>query len=86
MGHTSKMTSVLPSLFVAAVPVAGARTQSSAFKLICNVCASFYQDTIELLQARVSALDSATLDQVEARLQVTILQKAQARESTLMAH
>uniref|UniRef100_A0A3B4APG0 Dynactin subunit 2 n=1 Tax=Periophthalmus magnuspinnatus TaxID=409849 RepID=A0A3B4APG0_9GOBI len=27
-------------------------------------------DTIELLQARVSALDSATLDQVEARLQV----------------
>uniref|UniRef100_A0A3Q0SEG0 Dynactin 2 (p50) n=1 Tax=Amphilophus citrinellus TaxID=61819 RepID=A0A3Q0SEG0_AMPCI len=27
------------------------------------------QDTIELLQARVSALDSATLDQVEARLQ-----------------
>lgn len=28
------------------------------------------QDTIELLQARVSALDSATLDQVEARLQV----------------
>ncbi|MEQ2272519.1 Dynactin subunit 2 [Xenotaenia resolanae] len=26
-------------------------------------------DTIELLQARVSALDSATLDQVEARLQ-----------------
>lgn len=28
------------------------------------------QDTIELLQARVSALDAATLDQVEARLQV----------------
>ncbi|ROK31095.1 Dynactin subunit 2 [Anabarilius grahami] len=27
------------------------------------------QDTIELLQARVSALDAATLDQVEARLQ-----------------
>ncbi|KTG36840.1 hypothetical protein cypCar_00048612, partial [Cyprinus carpio] len=27
-------------------------------------------DTIELLQARVSALDAATLDQVEARLQV----------------
>ncbi|KAI3369908.1 hypothetical protein L3Q82_024718 [Scortum barcoo] len=27
------------------------------------------QDTIELLQARVSALDSSTLDQVEARLQ-----------------
>lgn len=26
-------------------------------------------DTLELLQARVSALDSATLDQVEARLQ-----------------
>lgn len=32
---------------------------------------SFYQDTIDLLQARVSALDSSTLDQVEARLQVT---------------
>lgn len=30
-----------------------------------------HQDIIELLQARVSALDSATLDQVEARLQVT---------------
>uniref|UniRef100_A0A672ZN13 Dynactin subunit 2 n=1 Tax=Sphaeramia orbicularis TaxID=375764 RepID=A0A672ZN13_9TELE len=28
-----------------------------------------YQETIELLQARVSALDSTTLDQVEARLQ-----------------
>uniref|UniRef100_A0A672FDC1 Dynactin subunit 2 n=1 Tax=Salarias fasciatus TaxID=181472 RepID=A0A672FDC1_SALFA len=28
-----------------------------------------HNDTIELLQARVSALDSATLDQVEARLQ-----------------
>jgi len=28
------------------------------------------QDSIELLQARVSALDAATLDQVEARLQV----------------
>lgn len=35
------------------------------------VCAYLYQDTIELLQARISALDSATLDQVEARLQVT---------------
>lgn len=32
--------------------------------------ACLYQDTLELLQARVSALDSATLDQVEARLQV----------------
>uniref|UniRef100_A0AAZ3QXY7 Dynactin subunit 2 n=1 Tax=Oncorhynchus tshawytscha TaxID=74940 RepID=A0AAZ3QXY7_ONCTS len=30
---------------------------------------SVLQDTMELLQARVSALDSATLDQVEARLQ-----------------
>uniref|UniRef100_A0A672FIE9 Dynactin subunit 2 n=1 Tax=Salarias fasciatus TaxID=181472 RepID=A0A672FIE9_SALFA len=41
--------------------------------LTVNRCASFRfissQDTIELLQARVSALDSATLDQVEARLQ-----------------
>uniref|UniRef100_A0A8C6P1X8 Dynactin 2 (p50) n=1 Tax=Nothobranchius furzeri TaxID=105023 RepID=A0A8C6P1X8_NOTFU len=36
---------------------------------LCNVCLSSFQDTIELLQARVSALDSATLDQVEARLQ-----------------
>lgn len=27
---------------------------------------------MELLQARVSALDAATLDQVEARLQVTM--------------
>uniref|UniRef100_A0A3Q3JBK8 Dynactin subunit 2 n=1 Tax=Monopterus albus TaxID=43700 RepID=A0A3Q3JBK8_MONAL len=34
-----------------------------------GLCACLYQDTIELLQARVSALDSATLDQVEARLQ-----------------
>lgn len=31
-----------------------------------------FQDTIELLQARVSALDSTMLDQVEARLQVTL--------------
>ncbi len=30
------------------------------------------QDSIELLQARVSALDAATLDQVEARLQVRL--------------
>uniref|UniRef100_A0A665T8V6 Dynactin subunit 2 n=1 Tax=Echeneis naucrates TaxID=173247 RepID=A0A665T8V6_ECHNA len=37
---------------------------------IFNLCLYFcFQDTIELLQARVSALDSATLDQVEARLQ-----------------
>lgn len=28
---------------------------------------------MELLQARVSALDAATLDQVEARLQVNLL-------------
>lgn len=35
------------------------------------VCVCVNQDTIELLQARVSALDSVTLDQVEARLQVT---------------
>lgn len=42
----------------------------SSLYIIC-VCACLYQDTIELLQARVSALDSATLDQVEARLQVT---------------
>uniref|UniRef100_A0AAQ5YSE9 Dynactin subunit 2 n=1 Tax=Amphiprion ocellaris TaxID=80972 RepID=A0AAQ5YSE9_AMPOC len=32
-------------------------------------CVFLFQDTIEVLQARVSALDSATLDQVEARLQ-----------------
>uniref|UniRef100_A0A3Q3LLF8 Dynactin 2 (p50) n=1 Tax=Mastacembelus armatus TaxID=205130 RepID=A0A3Q3LLF8_9TELE len=36
---------------------------------ITSVFVYIYQDTIELLQARVSALDSATLDQVEARLQ-----------------
>uniref|UniRef100_A0AAX7VXC9 Dynactin subunit 2 n=1 Tax=Astatotilapia calliptera TaxID=8154 RepID=A0AAX7VXC9_ASTCA len=36
--------------------------------LLC-FCSSEWNDTIELLQARVSALDSATLDQVEARLQ-----------------
>lgn len=39
--------------------------------LVCVFFACLFQDTIELLQARVSALDSATLDQVEARLQVT---------------
>uniref|UniRef100_A0A667WVI9 Dynactin 2 (p50) n=1 Tax=Myripristis murdjan TaxID=586833 RepID=A0A667WVI9_9TELE len=33
------------------------------------VCACLCQDTLELLQARVSALDANTLDQVEARLQ-----------------
>lgn len=37
---------------------------------IC-VCVCVCQDTIELLQARVSALDSTMLDQVEARLQVS---------------
>uniref|UniRef100_A0A671Y671 Dynactin 2 (p50) n=1 Tax=Sparus aurata TaxID=8175 RepID=A0A671Y671_SPAAU len=37
--------------------------------LVCVFFACLFQDTIELLQARVSALDSATLDQVEARLQ-----------------
>lgn len=47
-------------------------------KLLYNLCmfdcacACLYQDTLELLQARVSALDSATLDQVEARLQVQL--------------
>ncbi|KAG9340627.1 hypothetical protein JZ751_021183 [Albula glossodonta] len=37
----------------------------------CYMSAStvLYADTMDLLQARVSALDSATLDQVEARLQ-----------------
>ncbi|MBN3296171.1 DCTN2 protein, partial [Amia calva] len=37
--------------------------------LTTGVQGSSLVDTIELLQARVSALDSATLDQVEARLQ-----------------
>lgn len=46
------------------------RCAQAFVKLVC-VCAYLYQDTIELLQARISALDSATLDQVEARLQVT---------------
>uniref|UniRef100_A0AAR2LE06 Dynactin subunit 2 n=1 Tax=Pygocentrus nattereri TaxID=42514 RepID=A0AAR2LE06_PYGNA len=32
-------------------------------------CTTFSKETIELLEARVSALDAATLDQVEARLQ-----------------
>lgn len=41
-------------------------------RFICKQFFFFFnQDTIELMQARVSALDSATLDQVEARLQVT---------------
>ncbi|XP_067361244.1 dynactin subunit 2 isoform X2 [Channa argus] len=37
--------------------------------LSAGVRGASLMDTIELLQARVSALDSATLDQVEARLQ-----------------
>uniref|UniRef100_A0A9J7XH73 Dynactin 2 (p50) n=1 Tax=Cyprinus carpio carpio TaxID=630221 RepID=A0A9J7XH73_CYPCA len=41
---------------------------SGSEKQVCHVT-SCLQDTIELLQARVSALDAATLDQVEARLQ-----------------
>uniref|UniRef100_A0A8P4FZW4 Dynactin 2 (p50) n=1 Tax=Dicentrarchus labrax TaxID=13489 RepID=A0A8P4FZW4_DICLA len=47
------------------------KKQSFVLKLKYNlcICSCLYQDTIELLQARVSALDSATLDQVEARLQ-----------------
>ncbi|XP_052415706.1 dynactin subunit 2 isoform X2 [Carassius gibelio] len=38
--------------------------------LSAGVQGSSLMDTIELLQARVGALDAATLDQVEARLQV----------------
>uniref|UniRef100_A0A8C1PBU7 Dynactin 2 (p50) n=1 Tax=Cyprinus carpio TaxID=7962 RepID=A0A8C1PBU7_CYPCA len=44
---------------------------SGSEKQVCHALhvTSCLQDTIELLQARVSALDAATLDQVEARLQ-----------------
>uniref|UniRef100_A0A8C7HIB9 Dynactin 2 (p50) n=1 Tax=Oncorhynchus kisutch TaxID=8019 RepID=A0A8C7HIB9_ONCKI len=45
----------------------GPQQHSVCVSLSCSV--SVLQDTMELLQARVSALDSATLDQVEARLQ-----------------
>uniref|UniRef100_A0A8C4GT86 Dynactin 2 (p50) n=1 Tax=Dicentrarchus labrax TaxID=13489 RepID=A0A8C4GT86_DICLA len=49
----------------------GSGSDNFVLKLKYNlcICSCLYQDTIELLQARVSALDSATLDQVEARLQ-----------------
>lgn len=43
------------------------------------------QDTIELLQARVSALDAATLDQVEARLQVHMTALAHQRHMVFTA-
>uniref|UniRef100_A0A4W6EEY6 Dynactin 2 (p50) n=1 Tax=Lates calcarifer TaxID=8187 RepID=A0A4W6EEY6_LATCA len=43
--------------------------QQSSGPLSAGVQGASLMDTIDLLQARVSALDSATLDQVEARLQ-----------------
>ncbi|KAG8007649.1 Dynactin subunit 2, partial [Nibea albiflora] len=43
--------------------------ESAKGPLSAGVQGTSLMDTIELLQARVSALDSATLDQVEARLQ-----------------
>uniref|UniRef100_A0A3Q1B4E0 Dynactin subunit 2 n=1 Tax=Amphiprion ocellaris TaxID=80972 RepID=A0A3Q1B4E0_AMPOC len=54
---------------LAELEIAVARIQSSVYKLPYIPCVFLFQDTIEVLQARVSALDSATLDQVEARLQ-----------------
>uniref|UniRef100_A0A8C1KZ24 Dynactin 2 (p50) n=1 Tax=Cyprinus carpio TaxID=7962 RepID=A0A8C1KZ24_CYPCA len=44
-------------------------TESAKWMWSCDQGCCCLQDTIELLQARVGALDAATLDQVEARLQ-----------------
>uniref|UniRef100_A0A8C2XER3 Dynactin 2 (p50) n=1 Tax=Cyclopterus lumpus TaxID=8103 RepID=A0A8C2XER3_CYCLU len=47
----------------------GSGSDKQVHSLYAHLCVCLNQATIELLQARVSALDSATLDQVEARLQ-----------------